>query len=205
MSEILLLNVTGKDRTGLVARITGVLAEHGVNVLDIGQAVIHDYISLGILVEIPDERSPRQCSRICSSPATTWGWTCASAPPLGRIRKLGARAGQGTPHHHAAGAQAHQRTDFPGGGRLRRTWPQHRRDHAAHRTHVPARPSRRAQTVHPTGHQRLPGRRTASARPALADRRRHAASTSPFMPTTSTAATGGWWPSTWIRRWSSAR
>ncbi len=56
MSELLLLNVTGKDRTGLVARITGVLAEHGVNVLDIGQAVIHDYISLGILVEIPDER-----------------------------------------------------------------------------------------------------------------------------------------------------
>lgn len=54
MSEIILVNVTGKDRTGLVARITGVLAEHGVNVLDIGQAVIHDYISLGLLVEIPD-------------------------------------------------------------------------------------------------------------------------------------------------------
>ncbi|HHY54064.1 MAG TPA: phosphoserine phosphatase SerB [Chloroflexi bacterium] len=54
MSEIFLVNVTGKDRTGLVARITGVLAEHGVNVLDIGQAVIHDYISLGLLVEIPD-------------------------------------------------------------------------------------------------------------------------------------------------------
>jgi phosphoserine phosphatase len=55
MSEIILVNVTGQDRTGLVARVTGVLAEHGVNVLDIGQAVIHDYISLGLLVEIPDE------------------------------------------------------------------------------------------------------------------------------------------------------
>ncbi|HQY93650.1 phosphoserine phosphatase SerB [Caldilinea sp.] len=54
MSEIILVNVTGKDRTGLVARVTGVLAEHGVNVLDIGQGVIHDYISLGLLVEIPD-------------------------------------------------------------------------------------------------------------------------------------------------------
>ncbi|MBW7881707.1 MAG: phosphoserine phosphatase SerB [Caldilineaceae bacterium] len=53
MSEIILINITGKDRTGLVARITSVLAEHGVNVLDIGQGVIHDYISLGILVEIP--------------------------------------------------------------------------------------------------------------------------------------------------------
>jgi len=54
MSEIILVNITGKDRTGLVARITGVLAEHGVNVLDIGQAVIHDYISLGLLIEIPE-------------------------------------------------------------------------------------------------------------------------------------------------------
>ena len=53
MSEIILVNVTGKDRTGLVARVTGVLAEHGVHILDVGQAVIHDYISLGLLVEIP--------------------------------------------------------------------------------------------------------------------------------------------------------
>ncbi len=57
MSEIILVNITGKDRTGLVARITGVLAEHGVNVLDIGQAVIHDYISLGVLVELPDAQT----------------------------------------------------------------------------------------------------------------------------------------------------
>src|SRR5690606_33964791 len=56
MSEIILVNVTGKDRTGLVARVTGVLAEHGSYVVDVGQAVIHDYISLGLLVEIPDER-----------------------------------------------------------------------------------------------------------------------------------------------------
>ncbi|WP_129631286.1 phosphoserine phosphatase SerB [Candidatus Oscillochloris fontis] len=53
MSEIILINITGKDRPGLLTRITGVLAEHDLNVLDIGQAVIHDYISLGLLVEIP--------------------------------------------------------------------------------------------------------------------------------------------------------
>ncbi len=54
MTEIILINITGKDRPGLLTRITGVLAEHDLTVLDIGQAVIHDYISLGILVEIPD-------------------------------------------------------------------------------------------------------------------------------------------------------
>jgi phosphoserine phosphatase len=53
MNEIYLINITGKDRPGLMARCTGVLAEHGLNVLDIGQAVIHDYLSLGLLVEFP--------------------------------------------------------------------------------------------------------------------------------------------------------
>ncbi|WP_285419812.1 phosphoserine phosphatase SerB [Pseudomonas sp. efr-133-TYG-5] len=54
MREIVLINITGPDRPGLTAAITGVLAQGGVNILDIGQAVIHDTLSFGILVEIPD-------------------------------------------------------------------------------------------------------------------------------------------------------
>ncbi|MFJ4372911.1 phosphoserine phosphatase SerB [Pseudomonas japonica] len=54
MREIVLINITGEDRPGLTAAITGVLARGGVNILDIGQAVIHDTLSFGILVEIPD-------------------------------------------------------------------------------------------------------------------------------------------------------
>ncbi|CAI8721137.1 phosphoserine phosphatase [Pseudomonas arsenicoxydans] len=53
MREIVLINITGVDRPGLTAAITGVLAQGGVNILDIGQAVIHDTLSFGILVEIP--------------------------------------------------------------------------------------------------------------------------------------------------------
>ncbi|MDX1367243.1 phosphoserine phosphatase SerB [Pseudomonas sp.] len=53
MREIVLINITGEDRPGLTAAITGVLAHGGVNILDIGQAVIHDTLSFGILVEIP--------------------------------------------------------------------------------------------------------------------------------------------------------
>jgi len=55
MREIILINVTGKDRPGLTASLTGILARYKVTVLDIGQAVIHDYLSLGILIEIPTE------------------------------------------------------------------------------------------------------------------------------------------------------
>ncbi len=53
MSDVVLINITGKDRKGLDAKFTGILAEYNVNILDIGQAVIHDYISFGILAEIP--------------------------------------------------------------------------------------------------------------------------------------------------------
>lgn len=53
MREIVLINITGEDRPGLTAAMTGVLAQAGVNILDIGQAVIHDTLSFGILVDIP--------------------------------------------------------------------------------------------------------------------------------------------------------
>jgi len=53
MSEIVLINITGRDRKGLSSEIISILAEFEVSVLDIGQAVIHEHISLGILAEIP--------------------------------------------------------------------------------------------------------------------------------------------------------
>lgn len=56
MSDVVLINITGRDRKGLDAKFTGILAEYDVNILDIGQAVIHEHISLGILAEIPDSK-----------------------------------------------------------------------------------------------------------------------------------------------------
>ncbi len=53
MRELVLINISGEDRPGLTATITGVLASAGVNILDIGQAVVHDTLAFGILVEIP--------------------------------------------------------------------------------------------------------------------------------------------------------
>jgi phosphoserine phosphatase len=57
MREIILINITGKDKPGLTSSLTNILARYEVTILDIGQAVIHDYLSLGILVEIPLEHS----------------------------------------------------------------------------------------------------------------------------------------------------
>ena len=53
MHQIMLINVTGPDRPGLTAGLTQRLAEDGVDVLDMGQSVIHDYLTLGILVRFP--------------------------------------------------------------------------------------------------------------------------------------------------------
>ena len=55
MTNILLITFSGEDQGGLTAGITAILAEHGVNVLDIGQAVIHATLSMGVLVEIPGD------------------------------------------------------------------------------------------------------------------------------------------------------
>ena len=53
MSKIILINISGQDNKGLDTCFTAILAHYNVNVLDIGQSVIHEHISLGILVEIP--------------------------------------------------------------------------------------------------------------------------------------------------------
>lgn len=53
MREIILLQVSGEDKPGLTVAFTGIMATYGLNILDVGQAVIHDTLSLGILVEVP--------------------------------------------------------------------------------------------------------------------------------------------------------
>ncbi len=50
--EIFLLNISGQDKPGLTSSLTDVLAQYNAKVLDIGQANIHDTLSLGILFEI---------------------------------------------------------------------------------------------------------------------------------------------------------
>ncbi|MGA9638469.1 phosphoserine phosphatase SerB [Flavobacterium sp.] len=50
--EIILLKVSGQDKPGVTAGLTAVLATYDALILDIGQADIHDTLSLGILFEI---------------------------------------------------------------------------------------------------------------------------------------------------------
>lgn len=55
--EIILLQVSGEDKPGITASVTAILAEYDANILDIGQADIHDTLSLGILFEVNKGRA----------------------------------------------------------------------------------------------------------------------------------------------------
>ncbi|MBC17744.1 MAG: phosphoserine phosphatase SerB [Desulfovibrio sp.] len=58
MEKIILVHVTGGDRCGLTAELTNVLAEFDVDILDIGQVVIHNFLTLGILIRLQSDSRP---------------------------------------------------------------------------------------------------------------------------------------------------
>lgn len=58
MEKIILVHVTGNDRPGLTAELSNVLAGFDVDILDIGQVVIHNFLTLGILIRLPSDSQP---------------------------------------------------------------------------------------------------------------------------------------------------
>ena len=59
MIETILIHFSGRDRPGLTTELTAILARYDACVLDIGQAVVHETLALGLLVEIPRGESFR--------------------------------------------------------------------------------------------------------------------------------------------------
>jgi phosphoserine phosphatase len=51
--KTVLIHFSGPDAPGLTASITGILAKSNLSVLDIGQAVVHENLALGMLLEVP--------------------------------------------------------------------------------------------------------------------------------------------------------
>ena len=56
-SEIILININGADRPGVTAALTEILAKNNAVILDIGQADIHNHLSLGILFQSTEGNS----------------------------------------------------------------------------------------------------------------------------------------------------
>ena len=48
------ITVVGKDRVGILARISGTCAESGANVVDVTQSVLEDLLVMVMLVTVPE-------------------------------------------------------------------------------------------------------------------------------------------------------
>ena len=47
-----IVTVVGRDRTGIIARVSTMLAEHDVNILDITQTVMSEYFTMVMLTDV---------------------------------------------------------------------------------------------------------------------------------------------------------
>ncbi len=56
-NEIVLINISGEDKPGVTSSLTAILAHYGAFILDIGQADIHNTLSLGILYKTDSSKS----------------------------------------------------------------------------------------------------------------------------------------------------
>ena len=60
MNDLVLISIAGVDKPGITSAITGLLGQQDADILDIGQSVIHDHLSLGI----PEHTSRFEALRI---------------------------------------------------------------------------------------------------------------------------------------------
>lgn len=46
------VTVVGKDKTGIISKVSTFLAEKGINILDISQTILQDYFAMIMLVDL---------------------------------------------------------------------------------------------------------------------------------------------------------
>lgn len=76
LTKAVLVHFSGPDAPGLTAEFARILAHYNVSILDIGQAVVHENLALGILLEVPAGS----------------GFTALKSTLLGRAHELGLQA-----------------------------------------------------------------------------------------------------------------
>ena len=71
------VTVTGKDKKGIIAKVSAFLAEKGVNVEDISQTILQDYFAMIMLVDISDikvelSELAKECEQMGSEIVNNW-------------------------------------------------------------------------------------------------------------------------------------
>ena len=55
LDSIFLVSISGDDRPGLMTDLCAALSVHNADILDIGQAIIHSELALGLLVRVSED------------------------------------------------------------------------------------------------------------------------------------------------------
>lgn len=50
-----ILTTVGQDKTGIVAGVSGFLAEKDINILDLSQTILNGYFTMMMVVDVPDD------------------------------------------------------------------------------------------------------------------------------------------------------
>lgn len=56
MSKRAVLTVVGEDQTGIIASVSAILAEKGINVEDISQTIIQEYFNMIMIVRLEEDQ-----------------------------------------------------------------------------------------------------------------------------------------------------
>ena len=73
MSAILLINLSGENQAGITSRVSALLAEHELNILDIDQAVLHNEFSMVIMSRLTSETDVDQLLESVSAKIRSMG------------------------------------------------------------------------------------------------------------------------------------
>jgi phosphoserine phosphatase len=102
----IVLHIAGTDRPGVTARLTEIIAEENAELVDIGQSVLHGYLMLSAIVDMPPSSNALrkvlfavadlglrlEVSPYRTQPATPIGPTALAVTVLGPLRDGGATA-----------------------------------------------------------------------------------------------------------------
>jgi ACT domain-containing protein len=57
LSQRVVITVVGKDKVGIIAGVSNILAEENVNILDISQTILQEFFTMIMLVDIANSKS----------------------------------------------------------------------------------------------------------------------------------------------------
>jgi len=49
-----IVSVIGKDQVGIIAKVTNILADNKINILDISQTILQDFFTMMMIVDVAD-------------------------------------------------------------------------------------------------------------------------------------------------------